>query len=65
MAINKNYEEEAEIFCSAIEEFANHPENLENMKLYLSRHFEKWLELYANSPLDIACDLLRFARLED
>ena len=45
----KKYTIEAAQFCNAIRELANKPENLQNLESYLERHFDKWLEKYANT----------------
>lgn len=57
-------EENARIFCAAIKELANKPENLENLESYLSRHFSAWMKKYANDPDSITSELKHFARME-
>ena len=51
-------------FVNAIKTIANKPENLDNLESYLSYHFAEWLEKYANTPEDIAAEMLEFAELE-
>ena len=60
----KLFESEAVIFCEAIKTIAAKPENLENLELYLSLHFEKWLEKRGNTPEQIAAELKHFAEME-
>ena len=60
----KTFEHEAGIFCEAIKTIATRPENLENFELYLSLHFEKWLERWGNTPENIAAELKHFAEME-
>jgi len=60
----KLFENEAAIFCEAIKTIAAKPENLENFELYLSLHFEKWLEKWGNTPENIAAELKHFAEME-
>lgn len=57
-------EENAQIFCAAIKELANKPENLENLELYLSRHFSAWMEKFAYDPNCISNELKHFAGME-
>jgi hypothetical protein len=51
-------------FTDAIKTIATKPDNLENLKSYLSRHFPEWLEKYANRPENIAAELQAFATME-
>ena len=60
----KKYTVEAAQFCSAIREFANKPENLQNLESYLEYHFDKWMEKYANSPDSMAAEMAEFAQME-
>lgn len=57
-------EENARIFCAAIKELANKPENLENLELYLSHHFSEWMEKYAYDPDCITGELKNFAKMD-
>ena len=60
----KKYTLEAAQFCNAIRELANKPENLQNLESYLERHFDKWLEKYANTPDGMAAEMSEFAQME-
>ena len=51
-------------FANAIKTIANKPENLDNLESYLSYHFSEWLEKYANTPEDIAAEMLEFAEMK-
>lgn len=51
-------------FCNAIRTLASKPENLENLECYLSHHFAGWLEKFASTPDDMACEMLEFANME-
>lgn len=57
-------EEAARDFCEAIRTIATKPENMENLESYLSSHFDKWLERFANTPADLAAELRAFANME-
>ena len=57
-------EESARIFCDAIKTLASKPENLDNLRSYLSHHFDKWLSKYGSSPENISCELRDFADME-
>lgn len=54
----------AEVFTQAIKDLASKPENLENLRSYLIRHFPQWLEMWANSPEWIAREMKDFADME-
>ena len=56
--------ESAEIFIDAIKELAAKPDNIDNLKSYLSRHFKKWLNVYANDPYSLAIEMKNFAEME-
>lgn len=58
------FENEAKIFVDAIKTIANKPENLDNFELYLSLHFEKWLEKWGNTAENIAAELKHFAEMD-
>ena len=60
----EKYTSEAEQFCNAIRELANKPENLQNLESYLSWHFDKWMEKYANTPDGIVAEMSNFAQME-
>ena len=60
----KKYTLEAAQFCNAIRELANKPENLQNLESYLERHFDKWLEKYANTPDGMAAEMSEFSEME-
>ena len=57
-------ENTAKLFIEAIKTIASKPENLENLELYLSMHFPKWLEVYANTPEKLTAELKAFAEME-
>lgn len=57
------HEKEAALFIETIKTLSQKQENLENLELYLSRHFEKWLEKYANTPAGIVYELKAFANM--
>lgn len=51
-------------FCAAIAEIAGKPENLANLESYLSYHFPAWLEKWASTPEDMACEMKEFAGMK-
>lgn len=51
-------------FCNAIRILASKPENLENLECYLSHHFAEWIEKFASTPDDMACEMLEFANMD-
>lgn len=54
----------AEMFAAAIRKFATKPENIDNFESYLSAHFDKWLEKFANTPENMAGEMKSFAEME-
>jgi len=62
--VQRNYEEQAKMFCDAIKTFAENPYGLENLELYLSIHFKPWLEKYASTPWDMATEMREFASIK-
>ena len=59
-----NQEEMEKMFCDAIKEIANKPENMENLEAYLSNHFTEWMEKYAGDPANLAGEMHDFAIME-
>lgn len=55
------YEQLAERFVDAIVKLADDPKNLDALEWYLSKHFNTWLEKFANTPETITSELERFA----
>lgn len=58
------YKDQAAIVAAALRTFAERPENIDNFESYLSQHFEIWLEKYANTPENIAAELVNFSTME-
>lgn len=58
------HEQTAQQFCEAIKTIASKPQNLENLEMYLSMHFQTWLEKFANTPETITAELREFASME-
>lgn len=56
--------EYATMFVNAIKELATKEDNLDNLELYLSNHFDVWMEKYANTPSGLATELKQFAEME-
>ena len=56
---------EAAEICKAIKELANNETALSNFESYLARHFDKWLNKYANTPEGIAAELQSFAKIAE
>lgn len=63
MNIMNTNEENAKILADAIRTFAKHPENIDNFESYLSMHFDKWMELWANNPDKLAYEFKNFAEM--
>ena len=59
-----NNKESAKMFIDAIVELANKPDNLYNFESYLSRHFDKWIENFANTPEGLAIEMKSFANMD-
>ena len=54
----------AQEFVEAIKTFLEKPENLDNFELYLSHHFDVWLEKYANTPENLVSEFKQFAEMK-
>lgn len=59
--INEVY---AKIFCDAIREIAEKQENINILESYLTQHFTKWLNEYADNPEGLAMEMKSFAEME-
>ena len=62
--MERKHEQTAKEFCEALKTIAGKPENLENLELYLSIHFQKWLDRFANCPENITAELKQFAKMD-
>ena len=62
--MNKENELCAKAFVNVIKELASNPKKLDNLENYLSKHFDIWMERYANTPYDITYELKGFAEME-
>lgn len=58
------HSETAKEFIKSIKTIASKEMNLENFEIYLSYHFDIWLELFADSPEKITAELKAFAEME-
>lgn len=56
--------ENARIFCNAIKELANKPQNMENLELYLANHFSEWMKKFAYNPDWISSEIKDFAEMD-
>ena len=59
----KKREQAAKDFCEAIKTISAKPENLDNLELYLSIHFDSWIAKYANTPDGLAAEMKEFANM--
>ena len=62
--MERKHEQTAKQFCEALKTIAGKPENLENLEAYLSMHFDKWLDKFANTPENITAELKQFAEMD-
>ena len=58
------YKKESKIFIDAIKTISKKQNNLENLELYLSMHFKKWMQKFASTPEALAYELKFFADME-
>lgn len=64
--INRKFEEQADRLCSAIRHIANDDNALENFNLYLSYHFDAWLNQYVNNDVEsFVSEVENFAYMYD
>lgn len=59
------YENEAKRFTEAIRALVNNEDALDNLKYYLSMHFDVWMQKFANTPESITAELNSFAHIYD
>lgn len=59
-----NNQQAAKDFIKALKTISEKPKNLDNFELYLTCHFDKWLEIWANTPEKITGELKHFAEME-
>lgn len=59
------YENEAKRFTEAIRALANNEDALDNLKYYLSMHFDVWMQKFASTPESITAELNSFAHIYD
>ena len=57
-------EELAKVFVEAIKTMVSKPDNLQNFEWYLERHFDVWMEKFANSPEGLTSEVKHFAEME-
>lgn len=57
-------EQLANIFTEAIKRLAENPAKLENLNCYLSHHFDKWIEKFANTAEGLTSELKEFSMME-
>jgi hypothetical protein len=60
----KENENAARVLADAIRTIASKPANIDNLELYLSYHFDKWLEKFANTPEKLAGELKQFSEMD-
>jgi TorA maturation chaperone TorD len=59
----KTYEKEAKRLCDAMKKLASNESSLDNLECYLSFHFKEWLERFASTPADMACEMEEFSKI--
>ena len=59
-----NNEECAKVFVEAIKTMTSKPDNLQNFQWYLERHFDVWMEKWANNPEGLTSEVKHFTEME-
>lgn len=54
----------AKRFTKNIKKLAKNENNLKNLELYLTQHFETWLTKFASTPENLTDELEAFANME-
>lgn len=62
--MERKHEKEAKMLCDAIRKFNENDNALDNLEFYLSIHFERWLEQFANTPEGLATELKNFSEIQ-
>lgn len=58
------YQNTAKRFAEAIVDLAKNEDALDNLKYYLSMHFDVWMQKFASTPEGITSELTDFANIE-
>lgn len=59
------YQNTAKRFAEAIVDLAKNEDALDNLELYLSNHFDVWMQKFASTPESITAELNSFAHIYD
>ena len=59
------YQNTAKRFAEAVVALANNEDALDNLKYYLSMHFDVWMQKFASTPESITAELNSFAHIYD
>ena len=59
------YQNTAKRFAEAIVDLAKNEDALDNLKYYLSMHFDVWMQKFASTPESITAELNSFAHIYD
>lgn len=59
------YQNTAKRFAEAIVDLAKNEYALDNLELYLSNHFDVWMQKFASTPESITAELNSFAHIYD
>ena len=62
--MERKHEKEAKMLCDAIRKFNKNENALDNLEFYLSIHFERWLEQFANTPEGLTTELKNFSEIQ-
>lgn len=57
-------EQLANIFTESIKRLAENPAKLENLNCYLSHHFDKWVQKFANTAEGLTSEIKCFSEIE-
>ena len=59
------YQNTAKRFAEAVVALTNNEDALDNLKYYLSMHFDVWMQKFASTPESITAELNSFAHIDD
>lgn len=59
-----NNEINSKALCAAIRKFADNPAAIDNFESYLSYHFDKWYDKFANTPDGLISEFTMFSGIE-
>lgn len=59
-----NNEKLSKALCDTIRKFSENPAGIDNMELYLNRHFELWFKKFVTTPEGLISEMELFSTID-